>query len=59
MEEIELALHLWKGLAPEVEWEFVCSAAEGCNEVVFPRLDGFFSKVAAMVVWWDKVVGHV
>ena len=56
---MELALHLWKGLAPEVEWEFVCSAAEGCNEVVFPRLDGFFSKVAAMVVWWDKLVGHV
>ena len=52
-------LHLWKGLAPEMKWKFVCSATECCNEVVFPRRNEFFGKVAVMVIWWDKLVGYV
>ena len=54
MAETELALHLWKELAPEVEGELVVCVADDGNEVILPGLNGFFGNVAAMIVRSQK-----
>jgi hypothetical protein len=57
-EEVELSFHVWDELAPQVERKFVGCAADDGNEVVFPSLYGLFGDIAAVVIWWDKLVCH-
>ena len=56
--EEELVFRLGDDLAPEVEGENAGRATEDGNEVVFPKLDRFFSDVAPVVVGGNKLVGH-
>ena len=57
-EETELALHMWKELAPEVEGKFVVSAADDGDEMIFPGLYGFLGNVSPVIVGRDKLIRH-
>ncbi len=59
LEEEELPLSFWDGLAPQVERESVVGAAENTNKVVLLRLEGFFGNVAAMIIGRDQLLQHV
>ena len=39
--------------------ELVVCAAQACNEVVLPCVNGSFCCIAAMQMWWYKLVGHL
>ena len=39
LEEEELAIGLWNGLAPQVEWEGFGGTAEDPSKMVLPGLD--------------------
>ena len=54
-----MAFGLGDDLAPEVLGERCCSAAQNANEVIFPGLDGFFGKVAAVIIWWYELKSHI
>ena len=58
-EEEEMLFGLRDSPTPQVERESVGGAAENTNEVVLPRLEGFFGDVAAMIVGRDQLVRHV
>ena len=54
-----MAFGLGDDLAPEVLGERCCGAAHDANEVIFPGLDGFFGKVATVIIWWYELKSHV
>ena len=45
-------------LEPQVEGEGGSGAAEDGDEMVLPKLDGFFGNVAAVIIRWYKMVSH-
>ena len=54
-----MAFGLGGDLASEVLGERCCGAAQDANEVIFPDLDGFFGKVAAVIIWWHELKSNV
>ena len=54
--EIEREQCLRQELVPEVKWKVRVGAAKAGNEMIFERADCTFSGVAAMDVWWGKLV---
>jgi len=56
MEEVEGYLGLRKSLVPEVDGEVLVHAAKASNEVVLESVDGSFSSIVVVQVWWDKLV---
>ena len=59
LEEEELAIGLWNGLAPQVEWKGFGGTAEDSNKVVLPGLDSAFCQVSTVIVRRDKLIGHL
>ena len=49
---------MWGDLAPQIEVGCGSGAAEDGDEMVLPKLDGFFGYVAAVIVWWYDMVSH-
>ena len=45
-------------MAPQVEGKGCSGAAEDIDEIVIPKLDGFFGDVVAVIVRWYELISH-
>ncbi len=59
VEEIESVFSLWEKLPTEMKWEILVGATENGDKVGIEGLNPFLGNVASVIVWGNKLVGHL
>jgi hypothetical protein len=57
--EIESVFSLWEKLAPEMKWEILVDATEDGDKVGIEGFNSFLGNVTSVIVWGNKLVGHL